>query len=219
MEQKNRMSEELPIIALVIGSTLKDNAEIAIQTAENPEIRAMCRPVIVGNFDEVSRVASEIGVTSTLVHVELVIEDVSFDGNLIIVSRLKHPLSPKTADATARSGEHTIEDLDAALQLTMMGRADAMVIAPIDFEAVHKAGFFYKTINQLFDEWTRSASPITLEPSPDNPSINVVQGLPVNAIVMDSFSAASQDKTGLKLEIMKEAVLLAATVSKAAAKS
>ena len=44
MEQKNKMSEELPIIALVIGSTLKDNAEIAIQTAETTDIRAMCRP-------------------------------------------------------------------------------------------------------------------------------------------------------------------------------
>jgi len=107
---------------------------------------------------------------------------------------------PRAAGEVARAGERILEDLDAALQMLLFGRADAAVIAPVAMEAVQAAGFHYPDLGTLIAEWLRLDSTVQLAQVKDAPLVRLAAGAPRPIVVATPEENTLLDQLFLSLK-------------------
>ncbi len=199
----------LPRVVVAVGNPQGDNAKAALRAALDPEITALCRPILAGDMDVLSTVAAQMDVHVRLQRVGLFEEGTIGDEVLCVVDRAKHPLTPRPTGPLERAGERTLEDLDAALQILLFGWAEAAVIAPVAMEAVRAAGFQYQDLGSLIGEWLRLESGVPLLSARESPLVRVAKGVPKPIVVAVPDDSAQIDRLFVSL---KESLRIAATL-------
>jgi 4-hydroxythreonine-4-phosphate dehydrogenase len=139
----------LPTIAITMGDAAGVGPEIIMKALARPEVRRMCRPLVVGDAERL-RLAAEIVGSSLRVNG---LDDVGqaryelgavdcIDLHLIPT---KHPFG----EVSALCGEAAYRYIERAVKIVESGSAQAICTAPLSKEALHAAGHRYPGHTEL----------------------------------------------------------------------
>jgi 4-hydroxythreonine-4-phosphate dehydrogenase len=139
---------DLPRIALTMGDVAGIGPEVVARACEDPRVRAVCRPIVVGDSRILLRALRLVGSAALVREVDSPEGETAGDGWL----DCWNPLSRETAaqmDSIAagsldpRAGRAAYEWLVAATKAACRQSIDAVVTAPLNKAALHLAGIDY----------------------------------------------------------------------------
>jgi 4-hydroxy-L-threonine phosphate dehydrogenase PdxA len=112
-----------PRVALAIGDPAGIGPEISLKAARDPQVLALCQPVLVGSREALAMHAAACGITLD----DLYIQDV------------KQP-APRIGTTAPQHGLSALEAAAAAIEGARAGKYEAVVGAPHTEAAIHAAG-------------------------------------------------------------------------------
>lgn len=145
-----------PLIAVTMGDPTGIGPEIIARALAMPEISDICRPLVLGDAVAMER---GIAITGAPLRVEILPEGVPPEEPYAGIVYLRPLTSLAQVDMefgkpTAASGEAMFRYITAAARLCLEGSAAAMATAPINKEAMNRAGHAYPGHTELLAELT-----------------------------------------------------------------
>ena len=116
----------LPAVAIATGDPAGIGPEISLKAALDPAVRAMCRPLVVGDRGVLQTYADLCGIS---------LKDVS----ILERTQLK-PGELKIGQMSAAHGLAALDSARAAIEAALAGKVSAVVAAPHNETAIHAAG-------------------------------------------------------------------------------
>jgi 4-hydroxythreonine-4-phosphate dehydrogenase len=131
----------LPIVAISIGDPAGIGPEIALKAALDPRVRAMCRPMLVGDRRVLDVQAEACGIVAEIRNFASA-DAVEFVDERVALVALDHfadrPVVLGKIDAA--NGRAAVDAARVAIEAAMAGQVDAVVAAPQTESAIHAAG-------------------------------------------------------------------------------
>jgi 4-hydroxythreonine-4-phosphate dehydrogenase len=151
--------ELLPILALTMGDPVGIGPEVVAKALAAPEVQAACRPLVVGNAAVLRRAAAQCGIRLDVREAGSVDDLVTGPGVASVLDPLAGAGAPDLAAlplgrVSAEAGRASVAYVLAAIDLAMARRVAGMVTAPINKEAMNRAGFHYAGHTELLAERT-----------------------------------------------------------------
>lgn len=129
-----------PRIGLTIGDPSGIGPEIVLKAVADPEVRAICVPIIVGDAAELNRQANKLGLVSDFqVRLESDLDLAGLDAPIIVDTK-SLDVTIKWGALSAASGRAAIAAIETGVRLCLAGRLDAIATAPINKESLKLAG-------------------------------------------------------------------------------
>jgi 4-hydroxythreonine-4-phosphate dehydrogenase len=126
----------LPVVAITLGDPAGIGPEIVLKSIARPEVRAACRPVVVGSANVLAEVARRLGLTPAPE-----IEDIPM------------ALSDfEPGKESAAAGRAAVLAVKRAVAMVQGGTAGAIATAPLNKAAMFSAGFTYPGHTELLAE-------------------------------------------------------------------
>ena len=139
-----------PIIAITMGDTAGVGPEVCLHALNHPEICGECTPVVFGDAAILARVATATGQALNALTVKRVEDLVD----------LVHPAVVDLGDGSGgtvvpgtisdQTGRASFLYINAAIDAALAGRVAAVTTAPINKEALHRAGVRYPGHTEIF---------------------------------------------------------------------
>ena len=126
----------LPIVAITVGDPAGIGPEIVLKAIVHPEVRARCRPLVVGSRALLDRVAHELGLTPAAE-----VDDIPLAPDEIVPGR-----------ASPAAGRAAVLAVKRAVALVQAGAVGAIATAPLNKSAMASAGFNYPGHTELLAE-------------------------------------------------------------------
>ncbi len=146
-------AEYKPLLAITMGDAAGSGPEIIARALADPEIRRICRPVVIGDAATMRAAVEITGVPGEVRPVGR-LPEASFREGLIEVVDLHNieldRLVRGRVDPAA--GKAAFEYIKTATELALAGECDAIVTSAINKEALNKAGYHYDGHTQLLAE-------------------------------------------------------------------
>ncbi len=146
-------SHRKPILAVTLGDPTGTGPELIIRAFAEPEVRAVCRPVVIGDAATVRAAVAITGVRSRVRVVPAVCaaED---DAASIDVLDLAHVHLGRLVrgNIDTAAGRAAYESIRRAVEVTQAGEAQGVVTSAINKAALHAAGFRYDGHTELLAE-------------------------------------------------------------------
>lgn len=148
------MSEEYkPLLAITMGDAAGSGPEIITKALADPEVRAVSRPVVVGDAATMQAALEITGAPGEVKSIEK-LSAASFQDDIIEVIDLHNiqldKLTRGRVDPVA--GKAAYEYIKLATEMTLARESDAIVTSAINKEALNKAGYHYDGHTQLLAE-------------------------------------------------------------------
>ena len=144
------MDTKKPLIAVTMGDPAGIGPEIIVGTWSETLVHEWCRPLVVGH-PEIMRRAVALWQTGVKVEEIGSPEEANPSPDVIPCIACGSPdvleVAPGTLDA--RAGHAAYEAVIAATRLALAGQVDAIVTAPLQKEALHRAGHDYPGHTEL----------------------------------------------------------------------
>jgi 4-hydroxy-L-threonine phosphate dehydrogenase PdxA len=133
------MADDKPIIAIATGDPAGIGPEISMKAALDAGVRALCRPILVGDAGVMARHAQSCGIGADIQIIERMSDAGMTNGKLAL---LACPTAESLAfsEARAASGRASLASARAAIKAAMSGEADAVVAAPQNQTSIAMAG-------------------------------------------------------------------------------
>jgi 4-phospho-D-threonate 3-dehydrogenase / 4-phospho-D-erythronate 3-dehydrogenase len=144
------MSFSKPILAVTLGDAAGSGPELITKAFADAEVRAVCRPVVVGSAAAL-RAALAITGRHSVVRVIDRLADASDDAAVIdVIEAAEIDVGRlERGKVTASTGRAAYESIKRAVELTLAGDAQAVVTSAINKAALHAAGFHYDGHTEL----------------------------------------------------------------------
>jgi 4-hydroxythreonine-4-phosphate dehydrogenase len=136
----------LPCIAISTGDPAGIGPEIALKAALDPQIRSICRPLLVSDRSALEIHAKACGLSPRIVSVESAEQAVSSEGTVSLLERKQFGRDGssggelKLGEISAAHGKAAIDSASAAIKTAMSGAAHAVVAAPQTEKSIALAG-------------------------------------------------------------------------------
>ena len=147
-----------PIVAVTMGDASGIGPEVIVKAFLNPEIQNTVRPIVIGDA-RIMKTALKFakGQPVEVNAVKRVLE-AKFQNGVIDVLDLQNlePSKVKLGQICAPCGKAAIQYLEKAIKLAMDGDVDAIATAPINKEAMHKAGYKFHGHTEILAKRTRT---------------------------------------------------------------
>jgi 4-hydroxythreonine-4-phosphate dehydrogenase len=139
-----------PILGVTMGDASGAGPEIAVKALSLPDVRSMCRPVVIGDAAVVRQAARIVG-SKVLIRAVDAIEEASFvDGQLEVVDLHNVDLAQLVfGQVNAMAGHAAYEAIVRAVELALSGRIAAIVTSALNKEAMNLAGHHYAGHTEL----------------------------------------------------------------------
>jgi 4-hydroxythreonine-4-phosphate dehydrogenase len=147
-----------PILGITMGDPSGIGPEVVVRAlCGEYKIREYCRPVVFGDVGVVREMVKLLrrylavrGLPS--------VECASFEpGRIEVVDLQRVDLNDlEYGRVSAVSGEVAFQAIRAAIDAAMQGKVDAVVTAPINKEALHRAGHFFSGHTEIFAHFTNT---------------------------------------------------------------
>jgi 4-hydroxythreonine-4-phosphate dehydrogenase len=133
----------LPKIALPMGDQAGIGPEIALKAVLDPRVRAICRPVLVGDRRALDWHAQSCGIAADIVSIDGFADAGASERVEIIDLDQFHddPLQP--GEITAAHGRAAVDAAAFAIKGAMAGEVEAVVACPQTEMAIHQAGIAF----------------------------------------------------------------------------
>lgn len=145
-----------PIVGITMGDAAGIGPEVTMKSLADPEMYAICRPVVIGDAKILER-ANEIAGGELRVHVISQPSQAGFQ--LGTVDCIDLDLLPKDlpfGQLSSAAGDAAFRFVERAIQLALHGDIDAICTAPLNKEAMHLGGHFYPGHTEILAELTNT---------------------------------------------------------------
>ena len=144
---------EKPILAVTLGDAAGSGPELIAKALGDPVVRAVCRPVVIG---DAPTLRAALMITQSTLSLNPIasardatdnsaVIDVIDLANLDVAQLRRGRVSPLT-------GRAAYEAIKRAVEMTLAGEADAVVTSAINKAALHAAGYHYAGHTELLAE-------------------------------------------------------------------
>ncbi len=147
-----------PIVAVTMGDAAGIGPEVIIKAFMNGEIQNVARPIVIGD----ARVIKNALSYTKIGHVEInpvksVLESKFMKGIIDVFDMANiDPAKVKIGQVSAACGKASVEYLEKAIKLAMNKEVDAIATAPINKEAIHKAGYRFHGHTEILAKRTKT---------------------------------------------------------------
>ena len=147
-----------PIVAVTMGDASGIGPEIIIKAFQNAEIQNTVRTIVIGDARILRSALKFAKGQVPEINAVKSVREARFIRNLIDVLDLENlePSRVKVGQICAPCGKAAIEYLEKATTLAMNKEVDAIATAPINKEAIRKAGFKYPGHTELLAKKTKT---------------------------------------------------------------
>ncbi len=147
-----------PIIAVTMGDASGIGPEIIVKAFQNAEIQNVARPIVIGDARIMKAALKFAKGQPPEINAVKSIKEARFLRDLIDVLDLGNlePSKVKTGQICAPCGKAAIEYLEKAIALAINNDVDAIATAPINKEAIRKAGYKFPGHTELLAKRTKS---------------------------------------------------------------
>jgi len=144
-----------PVIGITMGDPVGIGPEIVLLATSDPEIRKICRPLVIGDAGVLKQAAAITRVAMPVVQVDGP-EHISSDSDTIDVFNPCEPIEDKIAwGAPTPETSRNMEDyINSAVDMAMEQKIAAMVTCPITKVAMQMAGSRFTGHTELLAERT-----------------------------------------------------------------
>ena len=132
-----------PVIAITLGDVCGIGPEIVARAVTSADVRAVCRPLIIGCADivqQAARLRQLPPLDLSPVSNPAALCDLPAEATAVFDPWADGPPLPTTAQVDATAGEAAWRYLLAAIDLAQQGAVDAIATAPLNKAALHAAG-------------------------------------------------------------------------------
>ena len=142
-----------PILVVTLGDAAGSGPELIAKAFAEPEVRAACRPVVIGDAGVMREAVRITRVPATVRTIDRA-TDAGDDAAVIDVIDLANldVASLVRGQVSATTGRAAYESIKGAVELTLAGGAHAVVTSAINKAALHAAGFHYDGHTELLAE-------------------------------------------------------------------
>jgi 4-hydroxythreonine-4-phosphate dehydrogenase len=149
----NNETVRKPILAVTLGDPTGTGPELITKAFAEPEVRAVCRPVVIG---DAATLRAALAITGARLNVR-VLPNASAAGDdpavIDVVDLANVELGRLVrGQIDAASGRAAYESIKRAVELTQSGETRAVVTSAINKAALHAAGFHYDGHTELLAE-------------------------------------------------------------------
>ncbi len=138
------MSDERPILGVTMGDPSGSGPEILVKALSDPEIRRICRPVVVGDGATMRQAARVVGSTVTVRSIESIAEAKHEAGVVEVLDLHNVNLGElQYGKVQASSGEAAYQCIERAVALAKSGETGAVVTSGINKESLNLAGHHF----------------------------------------------------------------------------
>jgi 4-phospho-D-threonate 3-dehydrogenase / 4-phospho-D-erythronate 3-dehydrogenase len=146
------MKSDKPILAVTLGDPAGTGPELITKAFTQPDVLAVCRPVVVGDA-AVLRSAAAITGTTAPVRVIASPREVGAGGTLDIIDLANvDPAKFTRGKISAHAGQAAYDAIKRSVELTLGGEAHAIVTSALNKAALHAAGHHYDGHTELLSE-------------------------------------------------------------------
>jgi 4-hydroxythreonine-4-phosphate dehydrogenase len=156
-KDKRRMARAMgPLLAVTMGDPAGIGPEIIAKLINHPDIYAECRPLIVGDARMLHRAAQWMATAPLALEIVQEPQAGHFVPGTLTVLEIQNadPEQIPPGEVSAAAGRAAVEYVFRACDLALAGEVDGVVTAPLNKEAMHKAGFHYPGHTELLAERT-----------------------------------------------------------------
>jgi len=138
------MSDSRPILGVTMGDPSGSGPEILVKALTEPEIRAVCRPIVIGDGATMRQAARIVGKDVPVRSIER-LSEATYDDKIIEVLDLHNVDLTRLefGKVQAMSGEAAFQAIVKAVELAMSGETAAVVTSGIHKESMNLAGHHY----------------------------------------------------------------------------
>jgi len=134
----------LPRIAIATGDPAGIGPEVALKAALDPAVRAICRPLLVGDRGALEAHAAACGLAPQIQSVPRAAGSSWEDGTINLLERRQlAPGELHLGAIAAPHGEAALDSAKAAIDAALAGEVDAVVAAPQTESAIKLAGIHF----------------------------------------------------------------------------
>ena len=149
------MAESRPILAITLGDPAGIGPEVVLKALMHREVFDTCRPVVVGDRGVLDRAAARLAIQPRYESIVAISRGGYEEGTVPLLDLGNVALAETpVGQVSAGAGRAAVEYVMRACDLAMAGEAEAVVTAPLNKEAMHRAGFLYPGHTELLAERT-----------------------------------------------------------------
>jgi 4-hydroxythreonine-4-phosphate dehydrogenase len=142
----------LPVIAVTMGDGCGIGPEVIVKALQSPEVRAMCRPVVIGDAARLRQAADICGLDLAIKVVNHPGEARFEPGTADVIDLAVLPPGLPFGELSPIAGEGAYQYVRRAVELALTGEVQAICTAPLNKEALHAAGHKYPGHTELLAE-------------------------------------------------------------------
>ena len=147
-----------PIVAITMGDAAGIGPEIIVKAMMNGEIQNVSRPIVIGDARIMQAALRFAKGGQIQINAIKNVQEARFVKGVIDVLDLNNlePSRVKVGQVSAACGKAAVEYLERAIKLAMNKQVDAIATAPINKEAIHKAGYKFDGHTELLAKRTKT---------------------------------------------------------------
>jgi 4-hydroxythreonine-4-phosphate dehydrogenase len=146
-----------PIIGISMGDPAGIGPEICAKALNNTEIQVIANCVVIGDKKAMRQGLKVAKIPNIEINPIKKVSEAKFSRGVIDVLDLKNvDARLKIGQVSKAAGKASIQYIEKAVRLAMDGKIDGMATAPINKEAIHKAGYKYQGHTELLAARTKA---------------------------------------------------------------
>jgi 4-hydroxythreonine-4-phosphate dehydrogenase len=145
---------ERPLVGITMGDAAGIGPEVTMKALADPEMYEICRPLVIGDADILARAAGVVGEPLAIHRVERPAEGRYEVGTVDCVDLELVPADLPFGQISTVAGDAAYRFVERAIRLASAGEIDAICTAPLNKEAMQKAGHMYPGHTEILAELT-----------------------------------------------------------------
>ncbi|MDE0068991.1 MAG: 4-hydroxythreonine-4-phosphate dehydrogenase PdxA [Caldilineaceae bacterium] len=150
------MADSRPLLAITLGDPAGIGPEVILKALQHGEVFASCRPLVIGDRQVLARAAEWLGTEPRFEVIAGPAVEGSYLADTVPLLDLANVelVEAPVGQVSAGAGRAAVEYVQRACDMALAGQAAAVVTAPLNKEAMHRAGFLYPGHTELLAERT-----------------------------------------------------------------
>ncbi len=141
-----------PILAVTMGDPAGTGAELLAKALVQPDVLAVCRPIVIGDAAMLRAAAHIVGATAGVRAIASPAEPARPDTIDVLDLHNVDPATFVRGRVSAACGQAAYEYIRRAVELTLGGETHAVVTSALNKAALHAAGHLYDGHTELLSE-------------------------------------------------------------------
>jgi 4-phospho-D-threonate 3-dehydrogenase / 4-phospho-D-erythronate 3-dehydrogenase len=130
-----------PLLGITMGDPAGIGPEVVVKALVNPEIQALCNPVVIGDTSALQQSIHIAGLSLRLETIRHPCESRSAPGIIQVIDLGNVPADLPIGTVDPRAGKAAYENVARAVEYAMAGEIQGIVTAPLNKEALNLAGY------------------------------------------------------------------------------